>query len=275
MIEERSPECALCNEPGDRAGVRGEYPLVVQQLLEHDCIHFDFPHRYEDENWELKQIIVERMPEPQLVEATKQQVLQRLAGGETLDFFTAGSCTNPTNPVKRVAGYSAVWFQGRTVQDCISADDPLAMFSPICLSQCQGRQTISRAELQIVVLLMEAFSSTRIHTDSKYVIRWGMKLQQCRNAGVYQGEANYDWLHRMHAALHAGTHTLIKVKAHRQFEQCHTPFHKYTYCGNSLADTLANNLTKEYAKRFSEMFAPSPEQVFASDRAGLWHYLMK
>ena len=84
--------------------VRHDFPEVTKFLQEHDSCHIELPIAFEDPLFELRYLYFQKCSLPVLNEQISQQINQDLEQGETPFFFTDGSCSDPSNDLKRPGG---------------------------------------------------------------------------------------------------------------------------------------------------------------------------
>ena len=214
--------------------IRANYASTCEYLAEHDPIHVICPVMFVDPAWELHRQIWTQMPEPMLTlphEAYHGPI------------FTDGSCQFPENVRYRFAANAAVCFRHDAPPDhelrLLSPDDLLTKgFHVIACSMLQGPQSIARAELQIVVKLIEAKVPGPIITDSQYVLLTQALVHSTLDVRTLHMRPNSDLLFRWHVMyhVHAVCPDVQKVKSHMPLQTCHDPDLLHLRLGNAAAD---------------------------------------
>ena len=244
-LDESCPLCGLLDTTEHRvlhcetlAEVRDRYPAVVQWLQEMDPIHLHWPFAFQHSDNSMTATMLRAQPKPDL------HILP--AGNQRARFYTDGSCVFPAHSCIRWAAYGII--QDLRDPTTWSYEDLLNLhfetpnaFQIVAVGLCPGRQTIQRAELEAVLLLLENDTDIDVYTDSAYVI---LQVQRIRSGAPITDLAlcpNYDQLLRLHRVLTTTVHTpgIWKVKAHQKVDRTFTYEELLHATGNQHVDEVA------------------------------------
>ena len=226
--------------------VRVQFPDTCAYLDEYDPIHVICPVVYVDPTWELHRQIWTHMPEP-ILHLTSEAVSGTI--------FTDGTCQIPHDRRYRYAANAAVCFRPDAPADAtlraLAPEDLLdAPFHVIACAMIPGQQSIARAELLIVVKLVEACVKGPIVTDSQYVILVHHKIQQTPDVRQLHMCPQFDLLRRWHAMywLHNSRPDIQKVKSHLSLTDSCSPEELHMRIGNAAADAAADQAIQHLAQ---------------------------
>ena len=263
--------CQYCEEDVDShtrrllqcpltAPVRLQFPEVCQFLEDHDIIHQLCPAHFQDPNFGMYRQLRHTMPEPPIILP---------ADDAPMYIFTDGSCSLPEWPQYRYATYSAVCFRSThlALNEMALAKLPDifdSCFHVLCASFVTGRHTIARAELMVVILLLEHQVRATYVTDSQYVITSKALILQNEDPTVLHRKPNSDLLLRWHFQYwqrHFDV-PLVKVKSHDPIYPTLPDATLFERLGNAAADHAA----KEAAKNMLKPFTADMRQMAADAR---------
>lgn len=156
--------------------VRASHTEIVTWLEEHNICYTRLPFVPKTQHWENDLWLQHQMPGPSYVQEVLDQI-EQFPSDDWQTFYTDGSCLHPNLPSYRTAGFAAVWHPPSTdEQKRDMASHHLQQhtlppsFQVFATGPCVGRQTISRAELQVIIAIADLELNSDIHTDSQYAI---------------------------------------------------------------------------------------------------------
>ena len=212
---------------------------TIQWLQEMGPIHLHLPFAFQHADSQMTSTLLRAQPMPDLHFATSCTSRPR--------FYTDGSCLHPSHPQIRWAAFGIVqdlrnptdW----SYEDLLHPPEDRQMFHVVAVGLCPGRQTIQRAELEAVTLLLEHDTDIDVYTDSAYVIAQTEKILKGAPLSDFSLQPNYDQLQRLYMALHATERVpgIWKVQAHQQIDN--------TLAYDDLLHATGNNYVDEVAKR--------------------------
>ena len=226
---------------------RVNFPTATEYFAELDPIHVTCPIMYRDPAWELHRQIWHSMDETPLA-------LPDFAMSQPV--YTDGTCQLPDSPSWRYAANAAVCFRPnapdlRQLQQLSVEESLLQGFHVIAVGLLQGSQSIARAELNIVVRLLEARHPGPIITDSQYVINMSHVIAAHPQWQALHARPNFDLLYRWHRVHWEHQHRaqLTKVKSHQATTK-HTNLELLAQIlGNAAADEAARQACSNLAKQ--------------------------
>ena len=265
-IDDASEQCTLCLQPEDihhrildcpsLQHVRTNHQLVVDYLREHNDCHLYLPVVFQPTDFEFNTWFFQQLPEPDLLPEVAQQAHEELQRGIRPQFWTDGSCNTPSHRAHRRAAFGIV-FHPHVNPDEI---DRITLayrtnkvlpdsFQVVGSAPCRGNQTIPRAEMQAIVVLIQHFDSAQVITDSQYVIdqshKIGYFLDHCRHHKL----PNFDLLVKLWDRLQTGDFVLTKVKAHALSQSQDNPLITFQQLGNEVADIVAKQARLRFEKQ--------------------------
>ena len=271
-IEDADEKCALCGQPEDifhrildcpeLQHVRQEHLSMVEYLQTHSNCHLYLPVVYQHEDYEFNTWLFRQLPEPELLDDVLVQALQEIERGIRPTFWTDGSCNTPSNPASRRAAFGIVYHshvEPHQIDDLVRqfrVDKSIpTSFQVLGSSPCIGAQTIPRAELLAVLILIKHVDSAVIYTDSQYVIDQAAKIGFLLDQFKAHRLPNFDLLSQLWNKLQTGDFVFRKVKSHSlNLEESSQEIFKKL--GNEAADKAAN-----WARHHFEKQCPPPAQL--------------
>lgn len=217
---------------------------------------------YQHEDYEFNTWFFRGLPEPELLEDVLVQALQEIEQGIRPTFWTDGSCNTPSNPSSRRAAFGIVYHshvEPHQIDDIVQqfrADKSIpTSFQVLGSSPCIGAQTIPRAEILAVLILVKHVDSAVIYTDSQYVIDQAAKIGFLLDKFKAHCFPNFDLLSQLWNKLQTGDFVFRKVKSHSlKLEESSQEIFKKL--GNEAADKAAN-----WARHHFEKLCPPPAQL--------------
>ena len=256
---ECSGDCHHCGMPDTRhhrlfscpviATIRQKYQHTLQWYQEEGCAIHELPvvHEYPHEAW-LRTVV--HMLEPPDIEATLYRQLQiRDQQGESLVFYTDGSCQFPHMPGSRFAGFAVMVDLSPNDMFRLQALERFQVTGqkPDCLqlvtaTLLQGEPGIHRAELAAVVYVCERFQHTIIHTDSQITLYLAEQCVLGTPLSAFSQRDDFDLVQRLWLSVRMGRRVFLKVAAHQdlQTDFALTTFHRL---GNQCVNDAAIHVT--------------------------------
>ena len=113
------------------------------------------------------------------------------------------------------------------------------------MGQCQGRQSIPRAELLALVTLWESNIHNPVGTDSAYVLHIAQLLQQTHDIRILHKHGNYDLILRAFNSKPPdfSAQSIFKIKAREDLRAPNVQLTMHR-AGNAAADEAAKQITK-------------------------------
>lgn len=248
--------CQLCSQPDTRHHrmytctaldeLRRPFQRHFQDLQDQGSLIHELPviHVHELQDWVVT--CHYHMPEPDIDFHLYHTLHQMDIHGQTLRFFTDGSCHLPASRTARYASMAVVFDvtrtdterQGHAKQYRNSGTLP-STFLPVVTTKVFGEQIIHRAELLGIVYICERFSNTHIYTDSTVTLSGVTKCLETDNVATLSHLEDFDLLERLHACIHLGTKQFSKVKAHDENDMEVDLLTTYHRLGNKAVNDLA------------------------------------
>lgn len=226
------------------ADVRVNHANHVSVLSEQDRCHFALPIIVLPKDLSYRHYMGQRIPEPTFNEEVLTTFFRQVEQGTRPVLYTDGSCLHPTMPYHRAAAFAAVLYvPDREPVDIIrefaATSKPPHEFQVMLVGQCQGYQSIPRAELQAVLAVSELEQQVDIHTDSKYVVDLKTKLSSMLSENSFHKISNFDLAQRLWKVIQPRYLHLHKVKAHNFDPASNDHALQLHHIGNTAADIAA------------------------------------
>ena len=167
-------------------------------------------------------------------------------------FYTDGSCSNPMFERAKIAGWSIIHDQSYNDQHRTSILDSLKnaqestpQFRCVATGIVHGKQSSSRAELSAVAFAVQLHMSQlpdkrlEIFTDAQYVCNVLYAIENQDKIPLHHKMANYDLISILNKHWNSAMHRIVKVKAHRKFEEAKDYNDLWNILGNHWADHAA------------------------------------
>ena len=227
------------------ASARVQYQPTCDYFTDLDALHVTCPIMYRDPSWELHRQLWHAIdPAPLVLPPFAMQTA----------VYTDGSCQLPQDPTWRYAANAAVCIRpGVELQNLkdLPPEQYLEQgYHVISVSLLQGPQSIARAELDIVVRLIEAKHPGPLITDSQYVINMAHMIAQQPQWQAFHTKANFDLLYRWHQMhwTHQHRPPVHKVTSHRKTAAATSAPELAHILGNGAADEAAKQACKKLAQ---------------------------
>eukprot|EP00438_Fugacium_kawagutii_P022980 Skav236569 [mRNA] locus=scaffold2180:92899:95436:+ [translate_table: standard] len=250
---DRDECCALCNQADSRSHrllecpatqhVRMEHQRAVQALQDSNDVLVNMPlvvapHHLDFALWYFQHVTPAAFDQPLM-----QRIVTHVTQGNTVYFYTDGSCARPHSPLHRRAAFAIVVCFG---EHSASSTDTLQFhMHTLAVAECPGRQTISRAELSALLQLAVALAPLHlppthlhVHTDSAYAEGVHQQVTPPLQPATYFAKLNnHDLLSQFCTQPHV--YQVYKVKAHQDPSPAESPEQIMHRQGNAAADLAA------------------------------------
>ncbi len=257
--------CQLCGKPDNEThrllecfetnAVRQKYPDIISYLQEHDECSHHLPVEWETNNCEFEWLYFQSRPKIQIDMEVVRQVQSECCQGVPILIFTDGSCNKVQTHFGTLAASAVVCHPGCSIDDQAqivkhfkTTKNIPSTFRVIGVGECNGPQTITRAELQAVIAIASSNITCDIYTDSQYVLDVAEKIRHLQNPATFHKCRNFDLINEFWYILQAKKITLHKVKAH-SFSDTDSDETSFLKIGNMAADLAANTARKSYEAR--------------------------
>eukprot|EP00438_Fugacium_kawagutii_P029462 Skav209229 [mRNA] locus=scaffold293:266331:271159:- [translate_table: standard] len=258
--QEASETCKFCTQPDSHAHRMYECPAFSDERAPfEDTIEWcrcnasylaELPAVLCHHDEEAHRLMQFHEPLPVIPKAFMQEAIRRRDAAIPLCLFTDGSCTDPTCPTTRRAGYAVVMDLCETKQQrdlfatsFLETGTIPPCFQVLAVGRVQGEQTISRAELIALEVTTRFPGNVITATDSQYALN---QVQYIKNQTFrYLQGCHVDIATRIATQLHPG-HCFLKVKSHQvkshQVATRDMPLDQvYQIMGNMVADETAKS----------------------------------
>ena len=167
-------------------------------------------------------------------------------------FYTDGSCSHPSCPTSRYSGFAVIMDLAACDQHRIQQADLFLVtqtlpntFQQVAVGKTRGEQTIGRAELQALIVLISAIPCCEVFSDSAYALGILSKLQQGASLDSFCDKDNLDLITQA-SVLDLSRVILRKIKAHTSTTDISCPISRYQALGNSYADWCAGRACTDH-----------------------------
>lgn len=167
-------------------------------------------------------------------------------------FYTDGSCSHPSCPTTRYSGFAVIMDLAACDQHRIQQADLFLVtqtlpntFQQVAVGKTRGEQTIGRAELQALLVLISAIPCCEVFSDSAYALGILSKLQQGASLDSFCDKDNLDLITQA-SVLDLSRVILRKIKAHTSTTDISCPISRYQALGNSYADWCAGRACTDH-----------------------------
>ena len=232
--------------------IREPFLPLLQQLqdLEHPMLFCPMILRHPDCEAHLGLHAVEPVASICQEAINRSHRLQAL--GLVPKFYTDGSCSYPSCPTSRHSGFAVIMDlatsdQHRTQQaDLFLVTQTLPnTFQQVAIGKTRGEQTIGRAELQALLVLISAIPRCEVFSDSVYALGILTKFQQGASLDSFCDKDNLDLIAQA-SILDLSQVILRKIKAHTSIKDISCPISRYQALGNSYADVCAGRACADH-----------------------------
>jgi len=192
------------------------------------------------------------------------------SGHTTLRFYTDGSCINPMQEDAKLAAWAVIQDSSVDADDreeiMIAMKDlkgSVPKMNCVATGVVTGRQTAARAELSSVLFATELSClkhpqhKVEIFTDAKYVCNVVDAIKCSDTHTLHYKMANQDLVSRLADIWNPNLHQVIKVKAHRSFDDAVDEEDLWHVLGNNCADMAANAANQLIPSAFAQALSDS------------------
>ena len=230
-----------------------EYPELISYLQDHDSCFYEVPVIYLHSDFEFNWFYFANRPAAEPLDIAMKHMQKMISQNSVVNIFTDGSCVRPNHPWHRRAAYSVILSTSLTEHDKkldveqfqITGNVP-SSFQTLAVAECQGCQTIPRAELQAVAFAANLGNAV-VHTDSAYVIDAFTALDKITHARQIATMANCDILFPLWQTGAWKNIVLKKVKAHSFNPTTDSNEISWQKIGNEAADRAAKQALARFA----------------------------
>lgn len=254
-LPDTSPVCKFCQGEDSRLhrlvecpafhSIREPFRLLIQELqeLDHPMLWCPMILRHPDCDAHLCLHAVE--PVASICEDAIVRANRMLSLGFVPKFFTDGSCSHPSCPTSRHSGFAVVMDlafsdQQRIQQSELNLSTQASpdTFQQVAAGKTRGEQTIGRAELQALLILIAAIPCCEVFSDSAYALGILLQVQQGASLDSFSNKDNLDLISQAFQ-IDLSKVLLRKIKAHQCPKDIQCPLSRYHVLGNSYADLCA------------------------------------
>eukprot|EP00435_Cladocopium_sp_Y103_P072441 s1543_g40.t1 len=256
-VKDATDTCDFCDMKDSRehrllefavgAECRQPYLQLLHDKHEADSHLLKFPVLTVHPNLEALLLMQFQIPSPCWGDEIVDMVTHRLHHGETLHWFTDGSCKHPSDPQARTSAFAIVLDLCKTDHERAFVANHyrywkhgLSSFQLVCSSRTQGEQDILRAETSAIVEIAEKFGKGIIHTDSQTAMHNAQRAIEASTISEFLACEHFDLLLRLWNIRHSLRLSIVKVKAHQQIHTIADPLLRYWALGNDFVDHAAN-----------------------------------
>ena len=265
--ENADHQCPLCGGIDNRAHFLLECPALQSKrdknlrLLER--MKKDFPHQlflpliYKSPNHDVVNILNRTRDLPEILPSE----IDGFCVNKDRTFYTDGSCTFPSLPHGRLAGFAIVVDVAEN--DSMRCDEAFqsdgvcrfpTTLKPLSAGLQFGDQTINRSELTAIIQIIRSTDSATIITDSSYARNIFYQVQSDFSFVNYHGHENYDLILMLCHCFQEGKDPFAfrveKIASHQEVDGVTSMLVKYAILGNRLADRMAKKTTQEDRSNF-------------------------
>ena len=256
---ECSGDCHHCGLPDTRhhrlftcpviASIRAKYQTVLQWYQDEGSAIHELPvvHEYPHDDW--LRTAVHMMEPPDVDPMLYRQLQTRDHQGDSLVFYTDGSCQFQHMPGSRFAGFAVMVDLSPDDASRLQALDHFQAtghkppsLQLVTATLLQGEPGIHRAELAAVVYVCERFQHTVVHTDSQVTLTLAEQCVLGTPLCAFSQRDDYDLVQRLWLAVRTGHRVFLKVAAHQDLQ---TDFGLSTFhrLGNQCVNDAAIHVT--------------------------------
>ena len=207
-----------------------------------------------------------------------------------LRFYTDGSCINPLHEQSKLAGWAVIQ---DTSADADERDDIITdirvttakvpKLNCIATGVVTGKQSPARAELSAALFVTELTclkhpqQSVKIFTDAQYVCNIVDAIEGLNLRMLHYKMANQDLITRLASVWNPNYHQVIKVKAHRSYDDAVDQEDLWHIIGNDLADKAAGAAIQAIPSAVSQALSDSTHFVKKeyNDLQGVLYFLIE
>ena len=246
-----SPNCELCGEMACFRHSLFECPAMQDAYLASDraAIH----PANNDRIWRIP--VAVSSPSAMILQFTSEHLREGTINEDNLrllrsiqhppHIFVDGSGYHQTSPAARSSGWAIVLSTARAEERENLARQYKqtrvipSTFKVIAMAQTKGDQTVARAELQAMVIALEARPDCVVYTDCQSNINLWTLVTHRGPKALYMDKANEDLIYRLARIPKPPQQKVYKVKSHVDSLGVHDNGQSYIHLGNEIADTAA------------------------------------
>lgn len=257
-IHDHDGKCSFCGENDTKthrlltcslgAETRSHFSELVQQLVTLESSKPELPVVHVQPFAEALLTMQFKHSKPVLAQEFKEIIDTRRNLGQTLHWFTDGSCAYPSLSSGRFSSFAVV------IDTCSNDSERIALAesyrylneTPPCfvvamVGRTVGEQDIYRAELQAVLAVVREAGYGVIHCDNQLAVTNTSILQQSFNTMSFVNSEHFDVLSDIWETRNLSGIQMRKVKAHRDISQITDPMERFLAMGNQCADGAAEH----------------------------------
>ena len=230
-----------------------DHPELMEFLQDHHPCHFEIPVVYLDEDFEFNWFFYAHRPPPVPSEPVLQIINSQIAMEQQIVLFTDGSCIRPAHPWHRRAAFAVILAtsveENERLQDVLNykrTDKIPPTFQTLAVAECQGLQTIPRAELQALVCAAKLGIEATVYTDSAYVVDIFNTLRTTDDLSQLAAMNNFDIIQQLWETGGWRKLHIKKVKAHELTKKGDDSNTTWLKLGNEAADQVAKTALKRF-----------------------------
>ena len=270
-----TPQCEYCTEPDSIlhrvlqcqafSDTREKYETTVKNQAQKEDMSIILPVMHRDPNQDFLRISHGRHKELEIDPETQARADRMQT---TPQWYVDGSCAYPeaetcystcaaildtleTDPEREAA-----------VRRMRHVEDYPDTFAVGGFARVPGGQHIYRAELMVVVRLMETQHRGHIWSDSQLVCNLVPRCRMAQTPEELQHLTHYDLVRRLWSSVQRTQITIGKVKAHQNRSQATSALEVYRSCGNDIADATAKKANLYMTPGLTQMYkAAAQEQI--------------
>eukprot|EP00438_Fugacium_kawagutii_P030650 Skav221856 [mRNA] locus=scaffold1175:112517:114841:+ [translate_table: standard] len=247
--------CPHCNEVDTRehriwfcpagAQVRESHASLLQTLAFEGRDYHELPVITRHPDTEFLHTYCDHLLMPLLDETLHTRLRSLQQTGHKFQFFTDGSCCNPTFLDGAHASFAVVLDMAgnqearRRYADTWTELVSAPSFHTLIVSRLPGEQTIHRAEIAALISVCEHFDQADLVTDSQVACSLGNLCLLLEHPHQLYTHSEPDLALELWELVRKGSYTFRQVKAHQDISTCKDLDLKYDRIGNSYADQAA------------------------------------
>lgn len=155
-------------------------------------------------------------------------------------------------------------------------------FQVLATGHCTGLQTINRAELQAMVVAVEAIaplqpqSSISFCTDSQYVANFVQAIEYGHVDSHPHKHSHWDLIQRLMFWWDPVHYTIIKIKSHRKVEDATSPQDCLNIWGNMFADEAAVKTRQNDLPEYDQLCSDVRQHYIQQKKLlpQIWQYML-
>eukprot|EP00438_Fugacium_kawagutii_P006581 Skav208855 [mRNA] locus=scaffold2996:279682:284739:+ [translate_table: standard] len=284
---ESDEKCALCGEVDSyvhralectsTADVRSKFQDIVDMYDELNPCHVTFPVVYMHPHHTFNQWHFANRPTPSLTDDANQKLNHEIASQGFAVFYTDGSCDHPHDPSARRAACAAVLQQQCPLDEQQAqvnqwiANGTIPPAYHVCLlAEVNGKQSIPRAELQIIAHVAALEVPTQLWTDSQYACDIVDFIKRLPSLPLMHTRRNFDVLRQLWQFCRRSDFVVRKIKAHALNVRGDSHSETWHKLGNHAADQAAKQYL-QHLHRTQPLLLQPDETKHDMERCRQWY----